>query len=203
MPVRPSAAGASGAFLATFSAPAVRTAVAAHLPKGTPLLGHAGRRARPGSCTARRPRRVKLGDRVWTLALEQPAARQGLALATLLVGGLLTVLIAVVGSQSRRRERDALGLIAIRRAERDRAEQARRAAEERSQVLAETSTDLICVLAPSGALRYASPACRELLGEEPEDLLGPRVHRPRPPRRRRRRRGGAGRARATARRRSR
>ena len=39
-------------------------------------------------------------------------------------------------------------------------------------MLAETSTDLICVLAPSGALRYASPACRELLGEEPEDLLG-------------------------------
>ena len=117
-------------------------------------------------------RRIKLGDRVWTLAVEQPAARQGLALATLLVGGLLTVLIAVVGSQARRRERDALGLIAIRRAERDRAEIARREAEERSQVLAETSTDLICVLAPSGALRYASPACRELLGEEPEALLG-------------------------------
>ena len=106
---------------------------------------------------AAKSRRVKLGDRVWTLALEQPAARQGLALATLLVGGLLTILIAVVGSQSLRRERDALGLIAIRRAERDRAELARRAAEERSHVLAETSTDLICVLAPDGraALRLA------------------------------------------------
>ena len=94
---------------------------------------------------------------MWTLALEQPAAHQGLALATLLVGGLLTLLIAVVGSQALRRERDALGLIAIRRAERDSAELARRAAEERSQVLAETSTDLICVLAPSGvhALRVA------------------------------------------------
>ena len=109
---------------------------------------------------------------MWTLAVEQPAAHQGLALATLLVGGLLTILIAVVGSQSMRRERDALGQIAVRRAERDRAELARRAAEERSRVLAETSTDLICVLAPSGALRYASPACRELLGEEPEALLG-------------------------------
>ena len=39
-------------------------------------------------------------------------------------------------------------------------------------MLAETSTDLICVLEPDGAVRYASPACRELLGLEPEALLG-------------------------------
>ena len=115
---------------------------------------------------------MRLGDRVWTVAVEQPAARQGLALATLLVGGLLTILIAVVGSQSLRRERDALGLIAVRRAERDRAELARLEAEQRSRVLAETSTDLICVLEPDGAVRYASPACRDLLGLEPEQLLG-------------------------------
>ena len=101
-----------------------------------------------------------------------PRARQGLALATLLVGGLLTILIAVVGSQSLRRERDALGLMAVRRAERDRAELARLEAEKRSRVLAETSTDLICVLEPEGAVRYASPACRDLLGLEPEALLG-------------------------------
>ena len=115
---------------------------------------------------------MRLGDRVWTVAVEQPATRQGLALATLLVGGLLTILIAVVGSQSLRRERDALGLIAVRRAERDRAELARLEAERRSRVLAETSTDLICVLEPDGAVRYASPACRDLLGLEPEALLG-------------------------------
>ncbi|MEA2136427.1 MAG: hypothetical protein QOC68_4336, partial [Solirubrobacteraceae bacterium] len=171
VPVRPSAAGASGAFLATFSAPAVRAAVAAHLPQGMRFSLTQGDEPVERLHGAKQ-RHLKLGDRRWTLALEQPSASQGLALATLLVGGLLTVLIAVVGSQSRRRERDALGLIAMRRAERDRAEDARRAAEERSQVLAETSTDLICVLAPSGALRYASPACRELLGAEPDDLLG-------------------------------
>ena len=115
---------------------------------------------------------MRLGDRVWTVAVGQPEARQGLALATLLVGGLLTILIGVVGSQSRRRERDALGLIAMRRAERDRAELARLEAEARSRVLAETSTDLICVLEPDGSVRYASPACRDLLGLEPEALLG-------------------------------
>ncbi|MEO8689969.1 MAG: EAL domain-containing protein [Solirubrobacteraceae bacterium] len=171
VPVRPSSAGASGAFLATFSVAAVRAAVAAHLPGGTVFSVTQG--STPATPLHRaKMRRVKLGDRVWTLALEQPAGRQGLALATLLVGGLLTMLIAVVGSQAARRERDALSLIAIRRAERDRAELARRAAEERTRVLAETSTDLICVLAPSGTLRYASPACRELLGEEPDALLG-------------------------------
>ena len=115
---------------------------------------------------------MRLGDRAWTVAVGQPEARQGLALATLLVGGLLTILIGVVGSQARRRERDAIGVIAMRRAERDRAELARLEAEARSRVLAETSTDLICVLEPDGAVRYASPACRDLLGLEPEALLG-------------------------------
>jgi diguanylate cyclase (GGDEF)-like protein/PAS domain S-box-containing protein len=171
VPVRPSSAGASGAFLTTFSAQAVRAAVAAHLPERLRFAVSEGDAPMPSLHNAKL-RHVKLGDREWSLALEEPAARQGLALATLLVGGLLTILIAVVGSQALRRERDALGLIAVRRDERDRAELARRAAEERSRVLAETSTDLICVLAPSGALRYASPACRELLGAEPDDLLG-------------------------------
>ena len=171
MPVRAAGSGASGAFLTTFSAAGVRDAVAAHLQDGTRVAVVEGDAARRG---LRHPlrKRVRLGDRVWTVAVEQPAARQGLALATLLVGGLLTILIAVVGSQSLRRERDALGLIAIRRAERDRAELARLEAEQRSRVLAETSTDLICVLEPDGAVRYASPACRDLLGLEPEQLLG-------------------------------
>ena len=149
----------------------MRDAVAAHLQDGTRVAVVEGDESVTG---LRHPlrKRVRLGDRVWTVAVEQPAARQGLALATLLVGGLLTILIAVVGSQSLRRERDALGLIAVRRAERDRAELARLEAEQRSRVLAETSTDLICVLEPDGAVRYASPACRDLLGLEPEALLG-------------------------------
>ena len=103
VPVRAAASGASGAFLATFSVPGVRDAVA-------PTCRRHADRARPG----RRPvsglenpleKRVRLGDRDWTVAVGQPEARQGLALATLLVGGLLTILIGVVGSQARRRER--------------------------------------------------------------------------------------------------
>ena len=171
VPVRASGSGVSGAFLATFSVPGVRSAVAGHLQRGDRTQA-----VEAGAPIAglRNPltTRVRVGDRPWTVAVEQPPARQGLALATLLVGGLLTILIAVVGSQALRRERDALGVIAMRRAERDQAELARLEAERRSRVLAETSTDLICVLEPDGAIRYASPACHELLGLDPEQLLG-------------------------------
>jgi diguanylate cyclase (GGDEF)-like protein/PAS domain S-box-containing protein len=172
VPVRAAGgSGPSGAFLTTFSAEGVRAAVAAHLQDDTKVAVVQGTDPVTG---LQHPlsKNVRLGDRVWTVAVERPAARQGLALATLLVGGLLTILIAVVGSQALRREREALGQIAVRRAERDRAELARLEAEARSRVLAETSTDLICVLEPDGAVRYASPACRDLLGLEPEQLLG-------------------------------
>ena len=171
VPVRAAGSRVSGAFLATFSARRVREAVSSHVQDGTRVAVVEAGQPVTG---LRHPmqKRVRLGDRLWTVAVEQPSARQGLALATLLVGGLLTILIAVVGSQSLRRERDALGLMAVRRAERDRAELARLEAEKRSRVLAETSTDLICVLEPDGAVRYASPACRDLLGLEPEALLG-------------------------------
>ena len=173
-----------------------------HLPQGHALLGDPGRRARRAAARAK-PRHIKLGDRVWTLALEQPAARQGLALATLLVGGLLTILIAVVGSQSLRRERDALGLIAIRRAERDRAELARRAAEERSQRARRDldRPDLRARSVGRAALRLARlPGAARRGARRP---AGTRLHRPRPSRRRRRRRRGAGRAETTTRSRSR
>ena len=170
VPVRAAGGGVSGAFLTTFSVQGVRAAVAAHLPKATRVAVVQG--DAPVALSHPLSRRVRLGDRVWTLAVEQPSANQGLALATLLVGGLLTILIGVVGSQAMRRERHALGLVAARRAERDRAELARLEAEARSRVLAETSTDLICVLEPTGAVRYASPACRDLLGLEPDALLG-------------------------------
>ncbi len=190
VPVRAAGSGASGAFLATFSVAGVRAAVGAHLPHGTRIALVAGRR---GQRAARTRARSTCGSATASgpSPSGSPTARQGLALATLLVGGLLTILIGVVGSQSRRRERDALGVIAMRRAERDRAELARLEAEARSRVLAETSTDLICVLEPDGSVRYASPACRDLLGLEPEALLGRRVHRPRARGRRRGRGGGA------------
>ncbi len=44
--------------------------------------------------------------------------------------------------------------------------------EERYRLMAENSTDLIARHTPDGIFLYASPACRALLGYEPEELLG-------------------------------
>jgi PAS domain S-box-containing protein len=42
----------------------------------------------------------------------------------------------------------------------------------RLRALVEHSTDMVARHAPDGTYRYASPACRELLGYEPHELLG-------------------------------
>lgn len=44
--------------------------------------------------------------------------------------------------------------------------------EERYRLIAENSTDLIARHTPDGIFLYASPACRTLLGYEPEELIG-------------------------------
>ncbi len=51
-------------------------------------------------------------------------------------------------------------------------EQALRESEQRFRLLAENSTDMISQHTPDGTFLYASPACRSLLGYEPEELLG-------------------------------
>jgi PAS domain S-box-containing protein len=47
-----------------------------------------------------------------------------------------------------------------------------RESEELYRLLAEHSTDMISKHTPEGVYTYASPACRSLLGYEPEDLVG-------------------------------
>jgi PAS domain S-box-containing protein len=60
------------------------------------------------------------------------------------------------------------------------AEQRLRQSEERFQVLARTSHDLVTELDGEGRVIYASPNCREVLGYPPDELIGtnpfPRLH---------------------------
>jgi PAS domain S-box-containing protein len=56
--------------------------------------------------------------------------------------------------------------------ERKLAEDALRQNEEQFRLLAEKTSDLVCLHEPDGRYLYVSPSCRRLLGYEPEDLLG-------------------------------
>src|SRR5215210_6586585 len=80
--------------------------------------------------------------------------------------------LAALSLHTMRKERRAGELLDRRRAERDQAECHRRAAEARSLELAETSPDIVVAHGPDGRMTAVSPACREVLGYEPEELVG-------------------------------
>lgn len=109
----------------------------------------------------------RLGDaRAW---LSLPLAAEGRLIGVLGVGAIdapkawttdeinITLLIADVVAN------------AIRRA---RVDEALRASEVRFRLLAEQAADVVTLAGPGGDLRYLSPSIRELLGYEPDELLG-------------------------------
>ena len=67
----------------------------------------------------------------------------------------------------------AVRAVAIRDVtERRRAEAALRRSEARYRLLARSASDIIFQSTPDGVFTYVSPACRALLGYEPEELVG-------------------------------
>ncbi|HEY9856711.1 MAG TPA: PAS domain S-box protein, partial [Stenomitos sp.] len=53
-----------------------------------------------------------------------------------------------------------------------RVEQSLQASEARYRLLAEHATDIIVRMSPEGIFLYVSPACRRILGYEPDELIG-------------------------------
>lgn len=56
--------------------------------------------------------------------------------------------------------------------ERQQAEEALRASEERFRALAVNATDIVCLHDPEGTILYASPSSKRLLGYTPDELVG-------------------------------
>ena len=80
--------------------------------------------------------------------------------------------LAILSVHAIRKERSAGELLARRQAERDQAETRRRAAEARSNELAETSPDIVAVHGPDGRVTSVSQASRAVLGYDPGELIG-------------------------------
>jgi diguanylate cyclase (GGDEF)-like protein/PAS domain S-box-containing protein len=80
-----------------------------------------------------------------------------------MIAGLVAVLVAVVAT---------CVLTAQTRLVQD---ARRRAAEDRTEALLENASDLVLAVGPDGAVTYASPSARDLLGRDPSWITGERL----------------------------
>ncbi len=67
---------------------------------------------------------------------------------------------------------DSLAVMFNNITERKKTEEALRASESRYRLITDNSTDMISVHSSDGTYLFASPSCRNLLGFEPQDLIG-------------------------------
>ncbi len=112
-----------------------------------------------------------LGRR-WEVSIDRRSGtRAGVGLAAL-AGLLATALACWRTGALTRRQRALRGTIRDRERERDEASDQAQAAERQARRLAENSRDMLSVRDADGIMTYVSPASRELLGYEPEELVG-------------------------------
>lgn len=168
-------AAAIGATAGVFPAGIVRRALTAIVPGDVPIQVRQGDVVLAGDRTPPPDALVRTfegGGHRWVVSVGRPAADYGLTWTILAAGALLTLALGLLIWQGGRRERYALALVEEKMAERDRAEAELRAAEHRHRLLADNATDMILVFDVDGTITYASPACRELLGYEPDEVVG-------------------------------
>jgi diguanylate cyclase (GGDEF)-like protein/PAS domain S-box-containing protein len=166
---------AVGFTVAVYPAETVRMALESLIPSDVPYaLMQSGRwiAGDPPERSSALTKRFPGGGHDWLFAMGRPDPSYGVTWTILGAGAVLTIALGLLIWMAARRERYALELVEERMAERDSAEQGRRAAEERHRLLADNATDMILVFDPSGTVTYVSPASRELMGYEPEEVVG-------------------------------
>ena len=93
-------------------------------------------------------------------------------LGVLVAGLLLTGLLAMYLLQLRERTARVEETVAERTAELQQANEALHHSEQRFRSLVETTSDWIWAVDPDGVYTYASPKIKDLLGYEPEEVVG-------------------------------
>ncbi|MDO8189124.1 EAL domain-containing protein [Conexibacter sp. JD483] len=161
-----------------FSTATIDAALSNLVPNDVPLSVTVDGQQLAGNGAGAHPMTVSFdaGGLQWAIAVGRPDPDLAVTWTILVAGAIVTFALGLLIWTASRRERYALGLVAERMQERDRAEAELRAAEQRHRLLADNSTDMILVFAPDGVVTYVSPASRELMGYEPEELVG---HQPR------------------------
>jgi diguanylate cyclase (GGDEF)-like protein/PAS domain S-box-containing protein len=114
---------------------------------------------------------VAVAGREWTLRVGAIVPNYALPLTILIAGGLMTLLVGMLGAQSRRRERYAQELVARRMAEREAAGRAVAQAEERFRTAFAEAPIGMALTSLEGRFLQANKALAQITGYSEQQLL--------------------------------
>ncbi len=166
----------TGFIVGLYEARGLTAAIEASLPAGSDLVLRDGETVlgRTGGSLKEPVRRdVSLAGQTWTLDVGRgQSSGLGLGWVALLLGSALTALVALFVFRSYRTERRALDLVALRMAERDRAEAEVRLQSEITEHLLEG----IMLVREDGTIVYVNRAWERMFGYDAAEVMG-RHHR--------------------------